>query len=175
MKNLLKIIFLISIIFLPFESKLLASDIYFVDYSKVMNESTAGKKAQDFLKKKLESGLKNISTKEKKILDEEKEIINQKKLITQDQYKKRVTELRKKVLSLQNERKSLLDSVGKQRLKAKNTLLENLNPIMKDYMNEKKIRMVVDKKSLLLADEKLDITKDIMSLLNKKLKSISLK
>ena len=34
----------------PLEKKLLASDIYFVDYSKVMNESTAGKKAQDYLK-----------------------------------------------------------------------------------------------------------------------------
>ena len=41
-------------------------------------------------------------------------------------------------------------------------------------MNEKKIRMVVDKKSLLLADENLDITNDIIALLNKKLKTIKL-
>ena len=41
-------------------------------------------------------------------------------------------------------------------------------------MNEKKIRMVVDKKSLLLADENLNITKEIMSRLNQKLKSIKL-
>ena len=34
--------------------------------------------------------------------------------------------------------------------------------------------MVVDKKSLLLADESLNITKDIMSILNNKLKSINL-
>ena len=34
--------------------------------------------------------------------------------------------------------------------------------------------MVIDKKSLLLADESLDITKDIMEILNKKLKSIKL-
>ena len=34
-------------------------------------------------------------------------------------------------------------------------------------MNEKKIRMVVDKKSLLLADENLDITKDIIDFLIK--------
>ena len=50
-----------------------------------------------------------------------------------------------------------------------------MNPVIKDYMNEKKIRMVIDKKSLLLADENLNITKDIMVLLNKKLKSINLK
>ena len=41
-------------------------------------------------------------------------------------------------------------------------------------MNKNKIRMVVDKKSLLLADEKLDITKDVMVLLNAKIKSVSL-
>ena len=41
-------------------------------------------------------------------------------------------------------------------------------------MLEKKIRMVIDKKNLLLADETLDLTKDIMALLNKKLKSINL-
>ena len=34
--------------------------------------------------------------------------------------------------------------------------------------------MVIDKKNVLLADENLDITKDIMSLLNKELKSIKL-
>ena len=39
---------------------------------------------------------------------------------------------------------------------------------------QEKIRMVVDKKSLLLADENLDITKDIMDRLNKKLKSIKI-
>ena len=34
--------------------------------------------------------------------------------------------------------------------------------------------MVVDKKNVLLADENLDITKDIISILNNKLKSIKL-
>ena len=41
-------------------------------------------------------------------------------------------------------------------------------------MKEKKIRMVVDKKSILLADENLDITQDIVKMLNSKLKSIKL-
>jgi len=41
-------------------------------------------------------------------------------------------------------------------------------------MQEKKIRFVLDKKSLILADENLDITQDIVKLLNAKLKSIKL-
>ena len=39
-------------------------------------------------------------------------------------------------------------------------------------MQEKKIRMVVDKKSLLLADENLDITKEILDRLNKRLNQL---
>ena len=74
--------------------------------------------------------------------------------------------------SLQKERNNLLNDVAKQRTLARNELLKNLNPIIKDYMVEKKIRMVIDKKNLLLADDNLDITKDIIALLNKKLKSI---
>lgn len=76
--------------------------------------------------------------------------------------------------SLQKERNTLLESVAKQRSKARNELLKNLNPIIKGYMQEKKIRMVIDKKSLLLGDENLDITQPIIKILNKKLKSIKL-
>jgi Skp family chaperone for outer membrane proteins len=75
---------------------------------------------------------------------------------------------------LQKERDKLLDTVAKQRSKARIELLKNLNPIIKDYMKEKKIRIVLDKKSILLADENLDITKEITDLLNKNLKSIKL-
>ena len=41
-------------------------------------------------------------------------------------------------------------------------------------MSEKKIRMVIDKKQVLLGDDSLDITKDIIAILNNKLKSINL-
>lgn len=152
-----------------------ASVPYFIDFKFILNESQAGKKAQKFLKEKLEKGIKNIQTEEKKILDQEKQLINQKKVISPEEYKNKVKELRKKVSSLQKKRNLLLESVSKQRTEARNELLKNLNPIIKQYMKDKKIRMVLDKKSLLLADENLDITGEIMNELNRKLKSISLK
>ena len=39
-------------------------------------------------------------------------------------------------------------------------------PYSKEYMQEKKIRLVVDKKNIILADEKLDLTIEIMQALN---------
>ena len=105
---------------------------------------------------------------------QEKEIIQQKKLISPEEYKKKINELRVKVSTLQKDRNSILETVSKKRNKARKKLLETLNPIVRDYMQSKNIKIVLDKKSILLGDDKLDITKDIMSALNNKLKSINL-
>ena len=168
-----KIIFISLVLLFTFQSKLFA-EIRYVDFKYVLNESKAGKEAQVYLKKKLDNGIKDLKTKEKSIQDEEKKLIQQKKLISAEEYKKQVKELREKVSSLQTQRNILLDSVAKQRAKARSELLKTLNPIIKDYMKENTIRLVLEKKSILLADEKLNITKEITDLLNKKLKSIKL-
>ncbi len=173
MHKIRNILFL-SFFFIFYQTSIYAGEPHFLDFKYILNNSEAGKKAQTTLKNKLENGIKNLKDKEKKIQDEEKKIIQQKKVLSPEEYKKKVNELRTKVSSLQKERNTLLDTVSKQRTKARNELLKNLNPIIKEYMQEKRIRMVVDKKSLLLADENLDITKDIMQILNKKLKSIKL-
>ena len=168
-----KIIFISLILLLTFQTKLFA-EIRYVDFKYVLNESKAGKEAQNYLKKKLDNGIKNLKAKEKSIQDEEKKLIQQKKLISAEEYKKQVKALREKVSSLQTERNKLLDTVAKQRAKARSELLKTLNPIIKDYMTQNTIRLVLEKKSILLADEKLNITKEITDLLNKKLKSIKL-
>ena len=148
---------------------------YYIDFKYVLNESIAGKKAQKDLTNQLEKGLNQVKTKEKKIQEDEKKIVQQKKLITPEKYKKKVNELRTEVSKLQKERQKLLNSVAQRRAKAKNELLKNLNPLIEAYMKEKNIKMVIDKKYLLLADKQLDITKDITNLLNGKLKSLSYK
>ena len=169
-----KLIFILPIFFI-FHSNLNSDIPYFVDFKYILNESKAGKEAQIYLKKKLTNGIKQLKDKEQAIQKAEKKIIEQKKLLAAEEYKKKVTDLRNQVASLQKERNNLLDSVAKQRAKAKSELLKNLNPIIQDYMKEKKIRMVIDKKGILLADENLDLTQEIIELLNKKLKSIKLK
>ena len=45
-----------------------------------------------------------------------------------------MTELRDKVGKLQKDRNKLLKDVSAQRSKARNELLRNLNPIIKDYI-----------------------------------------
>ena len=174
MKKLFKKSFFI--VFILFSLNSLHAEVpYIVDFKYILNQSSAGKKAQEFLQNKLNSGLKNLKEKEKKLQEEEKKIISQKKVITPEEYKKKVSELRNKVSSLQKERNNLLKNVADQRSKARNELLKNLNPILKNYMKEKKIRIIIDNKAILVADENLNITNDIMQILNQKKKSIKKK
>ena len=165
---------LILLIAISSQNYLFADTPYYLNFKFILNQSEAGKKAQKVLKTKLDSGFKKLQEREKKLQDEEKKIIQQKKIISPEEYKKKVDELRNKVSNLQKERNKLLNDVAKQRANARNQLLKSLNPIIKNYMAEKNIKMVIDKKNLLLADDGLDITKDIMSILNQKLKTIKL-
>ena len=170
-----KKITIISVLFLIFQVNTIADIPHYLDFKYILNQSEAGKKGQKSLKSKLDTGIAKLQKKEKAIQEEEKNIIKQKKALAPEEYKKKVNVLRKKVSSLQKERNLLLETVAKQRSKARNELLKNVNPLLSNYMKEKNIALVIDKKYLLLADEKFDITNDIMSLLNKKLKSIKLK
>ena len=174
MKNINKIITLL-LIFIFFQNNLSADVPYYVDFKYILNQSSAGKGAQKFLKDKLNNGIKKIQDKEKNIQVEEKKIIQQKKLISADEYKNKVLVLRARAAKMQKNRQTELSKISKTRDNAKTQLLKKLNPIISSYMKEKKIRMVLDKKAVLLGDVKLDITAQIIELLNKDLKSLNIK
>ena len=175
MKIYKSLLFLILIVFVNSEILAEQTQPHFIDFKKVLNQSVAGKKAQDFLKNKLESDIKKFKKQEEGIRKEEKDLIAKKKLITQEEYKKKVENLRKKVSELQKNRQASLSDVGKLRAKAKKELLQKLNPIIKKYMSDNKIRIVLDREAVLLGDSSLDITSKIIDLLNKELKSLNLK
>ncbi len=166
--------FFLTLLITLWSSFLFAETLYYLDFNYILNESNAGKKAQTTLKNRLDSGIKSLNGKEKSIQESEKKLIQKKKIISAEEYKKEIQTLRASVAKLQKERSELINSIAKKKKKAKDELLKNLNPIIKDYMIEKKIRMVVNKKALVLADENLDITQDIIKIFNTKLKEIKL-
>ena len=132
-----KIVIILTSFFLIFSNiNAYTSEPHFIDLKFILNQSTAGKKAQDSLKKKLANGNSAIKSKEKKIQEEEAQIIKQKKVLSPEEYKKKVNELRKKVADIQKERKKLLDSIAIERSKSRSILLKNINPIMQDYMKK---------------------------------------
>ena len=90
--NIKKILIIIGFIF-SINFTVYAETPHYLDFKLILNESDAGKKAQNFLKKKLESGIANIKKKEKSFQEDEKKIIQQKKIISAEEYKKKYLNL----------------------------------------------------------------------------------
>ena len=173
MKHFNKLLIFFLVVFLYQQP--LKAETYFLDFKSILNNSDAGKKANKYLKDQLDQGIKKLKDREKQLQKEEKDIIQQKKVLSPEDYKKKISVLRSKVSNLQKDRNSILETVAKKRRNARKQLIDAINPIVKGYMSEKKIKLVLDKKSILLGDDKLDITNDIMKQLNNKLKTINLK
>ena len=141
----------------------------------VLNESKAGKGAQDFLKKSFTDNQKKFVEIEKSLKKEESDLLEKKNILTKDEYNKKTDSLRKKVIDYQSQRRVSLDKIATQRVKARETLLQKVTPILDSYMKENNISLVLDKKNTLGGNPEVDITKIIVEKLNKELPSLNLK
>ena len=169
----MKKLFLLSILISIYFSNTYADNSYFIDFSKVLNNSKAGAQAQKKLKDRILSETKKFKKQEDDIRKQETEIVAQKKLINNDEYKKKINNLRKKVADLQKSKQASLAAIGKSRNDSKRTLLKAVNPILKKYMEDNNIRIILDKKSVIMGDTKLEITDQIINILNKGLTSLN--
>ena len=149
--------------------------IAYIDMKYILNNSKAGKGAQNFLQKTFKENQKKISDQQNELKKEESDLLTKKKVLSKEEYKKKTDELRKKVGTYQAQRRSIIDDIAKQRANARNKLLQKLDPILKTYMNSNDISVVIDKKNIVLANPDLDITVKIVETLNKELPSLNLK
>ena len=141
----------------------------------VLNESKAGKGAQDFLKKSFTDNQKKFIEIETSLKKEESDLLEKKNILTKDEYNKKTDSLRKKVIDYQSQRRAALDKIATQRVQAKEILLQKVTPILDSYMKENNISLVLDKKNTLGGNPEVDITKIIVEKLNKELPSLNLK
>ncbi len=169
----IKILFLFLILIYPFNLKA-ENQVYFINLKKVLNESKAGSAAQEKLVKEFENQDKKFKNESNALKKQETELINQRKTLSADEYKKKVSSLRKKNIDFQNRRRNASSNFVTKKNNARNQLLKSLNPILKKYMDENGIMMIMNEKNVILANSKVDLTNTIIDLLNKELKSIKL-
>ena len=140
----------------------------------VLTNSKAGKDAQNYLKKSFNDNAKKFSNMEKALKKEERDLLEKKNIISKDEYTKKSDALRKKVIDYQSQRRSSLDKIATQRAKSRETLINEVKPIVDSYINENNISIVMDKKNMIGGLTEYDITKIIVKKLNEVLPSIKI-
>ena len=174
MKHLVKI-FVVTF-FLTFSTYSLAEQkIVYFDLKYTLNNSSAGKGAQDQLKKMFSENQKKFEKQEKELKKFETDLIAKKSVLLKEEYQKKADSLRNKVTDYQKARRESLDNITLKRANAKEQLLNKINPILEKYSNDNNISVILNSKSVLFGSEDSDITKLIVGQLNKELPSIILK
>ena len=169
-KILISILFFILLIVPTYSYS--SEKIVYLDVEKIMQESIAGKSIVAQLKKKRDSSISKLKKKEKEIIEKEKKLISQKNVLSKEEFESKLKELRSDVSNYQKDRNKTSNEITKSRVKASTSLISKLTPILEEYSKKNSIRIIVQKKNIVMGKKEDDITKDILELINQKVKSI---
>ncbi len=169
MKKKIIYILLFFIISLPSYS---SEKVVYLDVEKIMQESIAGKNIIAKIKKKRETSISKLKKKEKEIVEKEKKLISQKNVLSEEEFKKKIQDLRLDISKYQKERNNASKDIARTRIKASTNLIKKLTPILESYSKENSIRIIIQKKHIVMGSKEDDITKEILNLVNQKIKSI---
>ena len=106
--------------------------------------------------------------------NEIQKLISQKNVLSKEEFESKIKELRSDISNYQKERNKTSNDIAKLRIKASTSLIKKLTPILEDYSKKNSIRIIVQKKNIVMGRKEDDITKDILELVNQKVKSIKL-
>ena len=148
--------------------------IVYLDLEKIMQDSKAGKSIITQLKKKSDTSISKFKKREKEIIEKEKKLIAQKNLLSKEEFEKNLINLRKEISNFHKDRNKDFNDITKKRVKASTNLIKKLTPILEDYSKKNSIRIIVQKKHIVMGKKEDDITKDILELVNQKINSIKI-
>ena len=161
-------IFIVLIIFISASNS--EEQIVYLDLDNVVTNTKAGKSILTKLEKSKKSALLEFEKKEKDLKKIEEEIKRQKNVISEDEFKKRLIEFRKEISKFRKDKQKVVNEFNQKKQIEFGEFFKKITPIIEQYVSEKKIDIVLDKKNVFVASKKKDITQEIINIIDSKIK-----
>ena len=169
--RLIKNFFTIFVVIFVFMSSSYSQDqIVYLDLDYVVVNSKAGKTILKKLEESKNTALSKFEKKGKELKKKEDEIKRQKNIISEDELKKKLIEFRKEVTNNQKNKKKVINDFNQKKKVEFNEFFKKITPIIENYVSEKKIDIVLDKKNIFVASKKKNITQEIIKIIDSKIK-----
>ena len=166
----------ILVIFLFFTNQALSEQkIAFIDLDKVISTSKSGSSILNQLTDLNRKNLKFLKDEEKKFKEKETKLISQKNIVSETEFKNKVNELKSEIKSYNQNRNKMLADFNKLKIDNTNNLLKLINPILVKFSNDKEIAIILQKKDLVVAKTQLDITDEVIKIVNSEVKEFKIK
>ena len=168
--------FLPLILFFIISSPLTSEQkIVFVDMDRLVSVSKPGSSIFDQLKDINNENLNFLKEEEKKFKEKEKKLIAQKNIISETDFKNKVDELKSEINNYNLNRNSMIENFNKLKVKNTNNLLKLINPILAKYSTENEISIILQKKDLIIGKTELDITDEVIKIVDNEIKEFKIK
>ena len=168
----MKIILIFFLLIFKFEIAAANEKIAFIDLNFIINNSIAGKSINNFINDLNNQKKNDFLTIENEIKKDEESLISKKNIIEKSIYNKKVDEIRKRINKYKTEKKKFNNNLNEKKFKYNNQLLNKLNPIISNYVEKNSINLVLPKKMIIIGKKDLDITKQILELLDNSVQKI---
>ena len=106
------------------------------------------------------------------MLDERNKLIEQQSVIAPEAFELKAKDYEKKLQEYQSDKQNKLRKLEGVLQKARNTILEKVKPILEDISKELGVTVILEKNSVLLSANNMDITDNVIKKLNKELPKI---
>ena len=162
----MKKVFFFLIIFFKFTVVNSENNIVFIDVQFIIDNSKLGKFYSNKLKLNKEKRSLDLNAEALIIKKKETEINKQKNIIKKDEFNNKINELNKLVKNFRNKKYLLDQEIIREKKDFSNKILNILNPILTSYADQNNIKLVLEKKNILVGIKTLDITNDILKIVD---------
>ena len=149
--------------------------VVYLDVNYLLSESKVGIYVNSNLKKISDENNKLFKNFEAELKSDEENLLTQQNILKKKDYDKKISELRNKFKSYQEKKNNKNKDLSLLRNNAGKIILKNINEIMTEYSKNNSISLVIQKQSIIIGKSELDVTNDILELLNKKIYKLELK
>jgi outer membrane protein len=149
--------------------------IVFINMDKLVSNSKPGSSIFKQLKNINDKNLTFLKNEEKKFQEKEKKLIAQKKIISETDFKVKVDQLKSEINNYNQNRNKMIQEFNKLKVDNTNKLLMQINPILSKFSNENEISIILKKKDLIIGKTELDITEEIIKIINNEIKEFKIK
>jgi len=166
----------IFVIFLLFTNQAFSEQkIVFINMDTVMSTSKSGISILKQLTDLKNKNSKFLKKEEKKFKEKETKLISQKNILSEVDFQKKIVELKAEIKNYNQNRNKMIEEFNKLKIDNTNNLLKLINPILIKFSNEKGISIILQKKNLVVAKTELDITEEIIKIINTEVKEFKIK
>ena len=163
-----KIFYFFFLIFLTFNNLYAEEKIAYIDINYILNNSNTGKTITAILESFKKEEFSKFENFEKEIKIEEDKLIAKKNILKEVEYNKKVEILKDKINKFIKNKKDLYDERNRLKNKYTTKFLEILNPILTNYVENNSISILLPKNNILIGKKNLDITDQIIKIINDK-------